>query len=348
VMAYLLSALVLLLPITGLFGGLALLAFYRPLWLSVLFAVTLLGAAFLFRPRANHLPSDAHFATRDQAPRLYDLLDRIAEAIGTEPVTAVVVGTEPTVWFGRIGWRFRPVVGIGLPLWLGLGPQERVAVLAHELGHGKNGDARHGWVVGSAWSILAELRATFSEQPLDEYRRDVSYSLNPEAAYVSLFTRLVNAVLGGLVRCYSWLLAKAALRSSHRAEYLADLKAADIAGSEAASRALERTLLAESGYFALERAVRFERDREPLELVRREVDEIPAREVERRIRASRTRETRINSTHPPTYLRIRLIRRRPATSAGVVLGLNDNAAIDRELAIAGEPALAQLRRRFPA
>jgi Zn-dependent protease with chaperone function len=138
VAAYLLSGLLLLLPLAALLGGLGLLIFYRPLWLSIPLALIAFATALLFRPRAHRLDPEAHVVTRDQAPRLYDVLDQIAEAIGTQRVAAVVVDTEPNIWFARIGWRFRPVVGIGLPLWIGLGPQERVAILAHELGHGRN------------------------------------------------------------------------------------------------------------------------------------------------------------------------------------------------------------------
>jgi Zn-dependent protease with chaperone function len=347
VAAYLLSGLLLLLPLAALLGGLGLLVFYRPLWLSIPLALIAFAMALLFRPRAHRLDHEAHVVTRDQAPRLYDVLDQIADAIGTQRVAAVVVDTEPNISFARIGWRFRPVIGIGLPLWVGLRPQERVAVLAHELGHGKNGDARHGWVVGAARSILGELLATFSDQPLDQGRRDLSYYVNTDANYVSLLTRFLNAFVSGLTSGYLWLLDKVDLRSSQRAEYLADRKAGEIAGSEAAAWALERTLLADAAYHALERALRFQRDVDPLDAVRREVSAVPAREIERRVRASRIRETRTDSSHPPTYLRTKLIRTRSATAASVVLGLNDNAAIDRELAAAGEPALAELGREFP-
>jgi Zn-dependent protease with chaperone function len=347
--AYFLSGLLLLLPLAALLGGLGLLIFYRPLWLSIPLALIAFAMALLFRPRAHRLDPEAHVVTRDQAPRLYDVLDQIAEAIGTQRVAAVVVDTEPNIWFARVGWRFRPVIGIGLPLWIGLRPQERVAVLAHELGHGKNGDARHGWIVGSARSILSELHEAFSEQPLDEFRRDRGYDLNAGIAEadVNLYTRIVNATVGSLVRGYARLLDKADLRSSQRAEYLADRKAGEVAGSDATATALERLTLGETGYRALERALRFKRDLDPLEAVRLAVAEIPAREIERRVRASRIRETRTDSGHPPTYLRTKLLRTRPATAASVVLGLNDNARIERELAAAGEPALAELRREFP-
>jgi Zn-dependent protease with chaperone function len=343
VAASLLSALLLLLPLLALAAGIALLVFYRPLWLSGLLALVAFSVAFLFRPRTHKVPRDAQQVTRDQAPVLYGVLDRIAAAVGTPRVTAVVVDTEPNVWFAAVGWRFKPVVGIGLPLWTALSPQERVAVLAHELGHGRNGDARHGWLTGWAESILHELRLTFSDQTLDESRRDEIPHAATDYHYVDLLTRILNVTVGSVVRAYGWLLDRASFRASQRAEYLADRKAGEVAGSEATAHALERLLLSGTAYRTMERALRFGSEVEPLEAVRRAVQEVPARELERHIRASRIRETRTDATHPPTYLRTRLIRTRPAMTAQVVLGLDENRAVDRELAPAAQAALSELK-----
>ncbi|GAA1608675.1 hypothetical protein GCM10009789_73920 [Kribbella sancticallisti] len=343
--AYLMSAVVLLVPVLSLLAGIALVVFYRPLWLSILLSLIPFGVAVLLRPRAYHLSSDAHIVERAQAPTLFALLDEIAAAIGTKPIVAVAVNAIPNVFFARVGWRFQPVLGLGLPLWESLRPQERVAILAHELGHGKNGDARHGWVVGTADSVLCELQATFSEEPYDQYRQDLIYARDGDTS-VSLVGKLLDVTLGNAVRGYAWLLNKVDLRSSQRAEYLADRRAAEIAGSDATARALERTLLAEASYRALERAVRFEKDVAPLEAVRRAVTEVPAREIERHARVSRIRDTRVDSTHPPTYLRTKLIRARPSQHALVVLGTDQSRAIDRELAPAAEAVLKELRAQF--
>lgn len=343
VAAYLLSLLLLLLPVLALAGTIALLVFYRPLWFSAVLALLTFCLALVFRPRAHKLPPDAQVVPRDQAPTLYGVLDRIADALGTQKVAAVVLDAEPNLWFNRIGWRFRPVIGIGLPLWTSLSPQERVAILAHELGHGRNGDAQHGWVIGAAESILYELRTTFSTQPLDQYRRDIDPYDDSGSGYTGLITRIVNATVGALVSGYGWLLDRAYLRGSQRAEYLADRTAAEVAGSEATAHALERLLLSGTAYRAMERALRFKSEIEPLEAVRRAVNEVPKREIERHVRASRGRETRVDATHPPTYLRTRLIRARPATTARVVLGLDENRAVDRELAPAARTVLAELR-----
>ncbi|HZX01890.1 M48 family metallopeptidase, partial [Kribbella sp.] len=232
--AHLLSALILLLPLLGLLTGTALLIFYRPLWFSVFLSLLAFGIAFLFRPRAGRLPSGVHLVDRDRAPTLYGVLDELAEAAGTRPVVAIALDAQPNLWYLQVGWRFRPVIGIGLPLWAGLRPQERLAVLAHELGHGRHGDGVSSWLIGSAWSILGELRATFSESQLDQIKRRTAYR------DYSFFSRLTNTTVGVLVRATAWLLNRLRLRSSQRAEYLADRKAGEIAGSETTAQALER------------------------------------------------------------------------------------------------------------
>jgi Zn-dependent protease with chaperone function len=338
--AHVLSALILLLPLLGFLAGIGLIVFYRPLWLSGLLALLAFGVAFVFRPRAAQLQEDAQLVPRDQAPILYAVLDELADVIGTRRVATVVVTTEANLWYQQIGWRFRPVIGIGLPLWMSLRPQERIAILAHEFGHGRHGDARSGWLVDGAWSVLQELEETFSEQHGDRVRRELGYEDLTGATMVS---RMLNATVGVLVRGIAWLLERLVLRGSQRAEYLADRRAGEIAGSEATAHALERLVLADASYRALERAVRFPTGLEPLEAVRRELTEVPAREIERRLRVSRLRETRTDATHPPTYLRTRLIRTRPATTARLVLGIDRSRTIDHELQPAAAKALAALR-----
>lgn len=340
VAAHLLSALILLLPLLGFLAGIALLVFYRPLWFSAVLSLLAFAIAFAFRPRAADLPEDVHLVHRDQAPTLYAVLDELATAVGTRKVAAVAISAEANLWYQQIGWRFRPVIGIGLPLWAGLRPQERIAILAHELGHGRHGDARSGWLVSSAWSVLEGLRETFSEQDFDRIKREYGHD---DFTGATLFSRMLNSTVGVMVRGIAWLLETLRLRSGQRAEYLADRKAGEIAGSDAAVHALERLLLADASYRAMERALRFPTEIEPLEAVRRAVTEVPAREIERHVRASRTRETRTDSTHPPTYLRTRLLRTRPATTAQVVLGIDQSRAIDRELEPVAQKVLAELR-----
>ncbi|GAA3553101.1 M48 family metalloprotease [Kribbella ginsengisoli] len=340
---YLLSTVILVvLPLAGLIGGVYALVSYRPLWMGVLLSVIPFGVTFLLRPRAHRLGPDTHVVHREQAPRLFGLVDEIAAKIGTRSVGLIELSPYPGIGFLKVGWRFTPVIRIGLPLWAGLGPQERVAVLAHELGHGKNGDGLHRWVVGSAVDALQEIQMTSRNDESDEYRLEVQtyyfhgYSNNAVNSFL-------DATIGSLARAVQWVLTTADLRAQQREEYLADRRSAEIAGSDAAAGALERYELGSTSYRAMEQALRFNSEADPLEAAAGAVSEIPAREVERRLRVSRLRETRSDSTHPPTNLRAKLIRTRPAQDPLVELELEESQVIDKELAGPARTVLKELR-----
>jgi Zn-dependent protease with chaperone function len=345
VLAAVMSAVVLTLPIVCLALGVAALIVYRPVWLAVPIAAVPLGCAWLFRPRLHPLSKQANIIRREQAPRLYALLDTIADALGTERVSSVVIDAEPNLWFNRTGWRRRATVGIGLPMWFSLDPQQRVAVLAHELGHGKHGDARHDWLAWNASAILDHLIAIFSPRFGQER---IDPALRGDEARTSVAIMTINTVVGGAISAYAWALTRTHLRGSQRAEYLADRRAAEIAGSLAAASALERTLLAETGYRTLERALRFEPGVDPLEAVGRTAATVPGREIDRRLRASKLRETRTDSSHPPTHLRCRLLRARPLDHPTLIMEPAAAAAVDAEIAAAGKAVLHELRRSFPS
>lgn len=345
VLAAVMSVVVLTLPFICLALGVAALIAYRPLYLAVPIAAVPLGCAWMFRPRLNSLSKEAEVVRREQAPRLYALLDTIADALGTERVTCVVIDADPNMWFGRMGWRRRATVGIGLPMWFSLDPQQRVAVLAHELGHGKHGDARYGWLAGNASHILDHLIGIFSPRFGQER---IDPALRDDGPRTSVLILTINTIVGGTISAYAWVLTRAHLRGSQRAEYLADRRSAEIVGSLAAATALERIVLAETGYRALERALRFEPGVDPVEAIRRTVTTVPGREVDRRLRVSRLRETRTDSTHPPTHLRCKLLQARPLDHPAFVLDRAYAAAVDAELAEAGKPVLDELRRGFPS
>jgi Zn-dependent protease with chaperone function len=341
---YLLSALILVvLPVAGLVGGVYALVSYRPIWIGILLSAIPFGVTFLLRPRAHRLGSDPHLVHREQAPRLFALLDEIATKIGTRSVGLIELDALPEIGFIKVGWRFTPVINIGLPLWAGLEPQERVAVLAHTLGHAKNGDGLHRWVVGSAVDALQEIQMTSRNTESDEYRIELQahhYGIGYSNNAINSF---LDATIGSMARGVQWLLTSADLRASQREEYLADRRSAEIAGSDATASSVERYGLASTSYRAMEQALRFGSDVDPLAAAAQAIREIPAREVERRIRVSRLRDTRSDSRHPPTNLRTKLIRARPAHDPLVVLEIDDNDAIDHELAGPAQPVLKELR-----
>ena len=120
---------------------------WSPSIVSVPLALVLTLVAFYVAPRFGRFPKRASVRYREDAPALFALLDRVTAETGAKPVHAVVVSGAFNAAYGTVGPRRRPFVEIGLPLWDALPPQERIALLCHELAHGVNGDSRHGLVV---------------------------------------------------------------------------------------------------------------------------------------------------------------------------------------------------------
>src|SRR5439155_2860384 len=123
----------------------------------MLVGVALIGLAWLMHPRFAKLDPDARVLEPEQAPQLYRMVGEIAEQVGAKPVWRITVSPQFNASVNKIGIRRRCVVNLGLPLWNLLQPQQRIAVLAHEMGHEVNGDLRRGWLVGTSLGSLAEL-----------------------------------------------------------------------------------------------------------------------------------------------------------------------------------------------
>ncbi|RZU15438.1 hypothetical protein EV645_2976 [Kribbella rubisoli] len=342
--AFLLSLPVLLVPLPGLLGGLALLVFYRPLLFAAPFAVILFVITAIFRPRLNRLPGNAQAVTRQQAPQLYDVLDRLAVQTGTPKLESVVVTTDTRIAIDRIGWRYRRVLRLGLPAWAVLNPQERYAVLAHAMYDDQRGS--HDRVLGAAEHILGELAATVRPGALDSAGDGKLKSSEGVVVLVGqgsddqvLHSRLVqiaNAVLGPPIRGYRRLLRRLDLSGRQRREYRIDRRVAELVGSEPTARSLERLLLAGACYRALARAVRFEPGSDPLDVLRRTAAEIPDHELVRLIRLDQAQNGRTDADHPPTWQRTRLLRANPTPTTSVFAPSKDD-----ELAAAARAAVRE-------
>jgi Zn-dependent protease with chaperone function len=90
------------------------------------------------------------------------------------------------------GWRRRRVLMLGSGPLAVLAPQELVALIAHELGHARNGDARRGLVVGSAVSGLAELHALMV--PPDVWVAPLGSEVNAAAPFAELLQRIAALI----------------------------------------------------------------------------------------------------------------------------------------------------------
>ncbi|MFJ4678496.1 M48 family metalloprotease [Kitasatospora sp. NPDC088783] len=351
--AFLLAGAVHLVSLAVLLTGVALLAGWPVAsWpLRVLGAVAL-AVAVLLRPRLGR-PERTGVLARADAPVLYELVDRVSAELGAPRVDSIAVTDEFNAAFGTYGLRRHRQLRIGLPLWTVLERQERVAMLGHEIGHGVNGDTRRGLWTGSALNALVEwYRLTVPS-------RDHEVNSHPLTAVASAAAKLLLGAVNLGVRALAGLMHRLHLRSGQAAEYRADLMGARLASARDAqgvltalfnAQTLETVLVRQR---ALPRAGgraggRAGRSAAPVADLWTALAEaarsVPATEVERRVRLSEREVTATDSSHPPTYLRLRML----ATAAPavdrptLVLDAGRAAAIEAELAPSRARVAAEL------
>ena len=312
-------------------AGIAAIVIDFPNVLGILIGVTLLGVGLLMRPR--FLKLDSRESHTVDAPALRAVAAEVARALDRDPPDEIRISADWNAFWGVVGARRRRVLVLGLPLLAALEPQERVALVAHEIGHDRNGDARRSLIVGSAVTGLDRLSDLL--RPAPKYDSDylAEAELGPigwiSGGLMWLVSRPVDAVL--------WLEARLLLRDMQRAEYLADALAARVAGTDAAVALEERLLLWSAFELVVQQAVH-DNASDVLNRLRLSLQLVPDRERERRRRVARLEEARLEDTHPPSGLRIELLEGRAAEPPRVVLKSAQSRRIDTEL----EPLAARV------
>ncbi|RKE18875.1 M48 family metalloprotease [Streptomyces sp. TLI_171] len=342
VAAFALAGLVHLVSLTVLVTGAALVAgLLSPSWPARGLGVVALAVAVLIRPRLGRPQRDG-VLTRDAAPVLYGLVDQVSEALGAPKVDSIVVTDRFNASVGVLGLRRHRQLDLGLPLWEMLPRQQKVALLGHEIGHYVNGDSRSGLWTGSAVGSLAEWERLTHPSPDNESRRILLIM----ATFVA---NLLLWVVNRAVRALTGLMFRLHLRSGQAAEYRADRLAAQLASVRDARAMLtallngptvEAVVIRQRSRPARRPAGRSARtsDAAPApdlwESLAEAVRTIPAGETERRIRESERNVSSVDGSHPPTYLRLRMLDTAPppVDRAPLVLDAGRAAAIEAELA----------------
>jgi len=284
------------------------------------FAAVLL--AWAVRPKLSQPPE--HVVSRDEAPTLYLLADRLAGAMRTDPPHGIAISADFNASYGRYGWRRRPYVELGLPLLLVLEPRQRAAVLAHELSHGANGDPMRSLYLHQAVDTVATWSAVIRPHTLAAAGGLVGLLSIPfELAALALSETLLWTAHG------IWLLV---LRESQRAEYLADRLAASVVGTEAMCSALDALHPDDAVDLAIQRMALNGSEEGLSTLLRDTVGQVPDSERERRRRLARRQGWRVDSSHPPTALRIDMLASRDSIPPSSRLHSYEEEQLDRELA----------------
>ncbi|MGI8331338.1 M48 family metalloprotease [Actinomadura scrupuli] len=289
---------------------------------TVVVAIVAVLLAFAVRPRLGSLRKDREVRYRADAPALFGLLDRVAAELGAAPVHAVVASAAYNAGYATIGLRRRRVLVLGLPLWETLSGQEKIALLGHEFAHGVNGDSRHGLIVSTSLSTLERLQSL-----LRPGRRD--YRVN---YLVDLMTRLLQAALTSTVGWVFVFQKALVLRAGQRAEYLADDLAARLASPEAAAQMLDALMVGQATYlFTAHQYVADTREPVYWDRLSEALAILPESERERRRRAAARRQLRVDESHPPTHLRISVLRKRVSAEPRLVMATGEEEQIRSEL-----------------
>jgi len=296
-----------------------------PNLLAVLLAAVCLAIAWVLRPRFTKVPDD--ILPTEAFPTLYNVTGKIAGALGTSNVDGIVIGGWFNAAFTHAGWQRKRILYLGLPLFSVLTPQEKVALLAHELAHDVNGDPVRGFFIGSAIHTLV----TWYELLRPQQQLWVPGAGFPGIA--PLIANIVMSVLSRVPLLGVYALSFLLWRDSQRAEYLADYLAATVSGTEAMVSMLDKFRFEDTFHHLVHQISLQQREgkRDLFEELKREVAQVPPRKLEPIKRQTQIEKPRLDATHPPTAYRIEFLLAHPVREPKVSLPPSELKQMDQEL-----------------
>lgn len=312
-------------------GGIALILWGAFLLKAVGALLVIVGGTL--RPRLGRLEralGEADELTRDRAPQLFALVDQVAAAVGAPRPHIMGISAEWDAAAGAYGLRRRRLLRLGLPMWTALRPQERVALLGHELGHYVNNDGRRGVLTHTALDFFGRLADLLDPRRIGQEMIDDGFNLVVRVVEWVVWPLLWT--VSRLARLAHLALTLFAARDSQRAEYYADALAVRAGGTTATLSLLD--LLAGGDVFTAVVGSRA-RARQGASGWREAVERARAAQAPRlpRLRQLTLRQQASPFvSHPPAGLRYRMISAQPHRDPLVVLTEAESARIDAELA----------------
>ena len=288
------------------------------LWLlasgSILGGVALLALTLWWCPWWRRLRVGRGERVDERSP-LHAWVASVAAGVGVAAPTDIVIDDA------TLASTFRSVTGrrvlrLSPQFFALLRPDERAAVLAHELGHWRGGDlSRLAWVDLAGVALAAPLRVAGFVGDEDDVRRVlVSGALTPVHGVGMLVLRALASPFYPVYVLYaSW-----ALEPRLVGEYRAHVDAAGFAGTAAELRVLTMITCSPEQNSAIRRQVAERVATIDWSLVRAAIDSVPADEIHRRLLLLRPAELRVLRTHPPTVDVVRVLQARPVSASWMV------------------------------
>lgn len=187
-----------------------------------------LGIFWVIHPRISKFPKEV--IPRSKIPTLYELTDVISRSLGAKICDGIVLNNDFNASFSQVGHNNEIIISIGLPLWCILTPEEKIALLSHEVSHGVNGDPKRSFFIGTAIDAMLKWHLLF-------YPEEIWGS---QYGILSVLPNLIMLGLSSLANLGAIGLAQFLWMDSQRAEYLADYLATTNSGTEAMISALEK------------------------------------------------------------------------------------------------------------
>jgi hypothetical protein len=315
-------------------------------WPERILGLLELLVALVLRPRFAHVPT--HILDRVAAPTLHAVTERITVELGAQPVELIAVDRRYGSGYITMGPCRRRVLVLGLALWETLTTDQRLALLAYELGHAIRRGRRSARWIQTALDALTVWADVLQPDPVRQSRLDAPTpagtsrrsTANGLANLSGMIARPFLALLAQGARMIHQLLSRLTDHAGGLAGYRADETAARVASASSAEGLLRALLLHETAVLALERFARGNGD--IWEKLRTHLASIPDTERARLLRLSQLRGDASSDDCPPTYLRIQFVRKLPYLKPAVTVSSTEAKAIDAEL----QPVRASLAKEL--
>lgn len=323
----------------------------RMLWPGTPVAAKVIGAVCLLlgyalRPSLGERRTEASSLDLKHCPETVGLVREVAAVAGTHPPGHVEVTADPRADARLIGLTGR-ALSIGAPLWVALSGPERVALIAHQLGHLARGDVWVRRYVGGAvqtltgWErMLSPYRPRLEMRPEDQILAlssgsDVQSS-NASAGIIGDIVSVLLWPVRVVVAGYARLIERAAAPSVRHEALHADAVAAEAAGTDAAVGLLEVVLALPAIETSANRAASNRDD--VAAAIRARMTAFDASQR----RAVRNGAAAPIAGHPPTVERLQVLESAPRVAPVVRVGAERWAKIDHEMAAASARQLKRL------
>jgi Zn-dependent protease with chaperone function len=306
-----------------------------PHWSGIVYGLICFGIAWTLRPRLPKRPKK--IISREKYPVLYKLVDEISAELGTSTVEGIVISSKFNAMFQQYGWRRKKVLTIGMPLFLILTGQEKVAILGHEIAHGANGDPNRGLILGHAIRSLVDWHYfLYPVRILDGSRRAM------RAGVAMILPNLLFRLICLGIQLVIYVLAHLSWHESQWAEYYADSLAAEASGTDAMMSLLEKLHYGDSFWFIVQKVYLSKGKMRFAEAFQEKIATMPERELQRIRRVEKMEQSRLDTTHPPTSYRIGFMEARHVETPRYLLSKVDEEQLEKEL----QPLYAELEGRL--